>query len=300
MGAAVDRAASENPVAAMIGRLGGVFPGLRELDPHAEELEQAGGTAVLSLLPPGADLVDAADAASFTAACNDEILAAVVERREYSRSLLALPLPDADASLAELDRLGDEPAVGGVMLYTKSATWSLDEPRFEPVYRAIAQRGLPLLLHPAVEPLGRGLLDFRLADSLGAMYSSSTGAARFMLSGMLDRVPDLVVIVPHLGGVLPYLAQRLVDQNGCGDAEHDVLHYLRHRTYLDSCSYHPPALRCAIDTVGPERILLGSDYPFRGSVARAVADVEEGPLPDGAAALLLRQNVERLWSARTG
>ena len=125
------------------------------------------------------------------------------------------------------------------------------------------------------------------------MFSSTAGAARFMLSGMLDRVPELIVIVPHLGGTLPCLAQRLVDQNGRGEAEHDILHYLETRIWLDSCSYHPPALKCAIETVGLDRILLGSDYPFRGSVARAVEDV------DGSAAIL-RDNVERLWALRTG
>ena len=78
--------------------------------------------------------------------------------------------------------------------------------------------------------------DFRLADSLGAMFSSTAGAARFMLSGMLDRLPDLIVIVPHLGGTLPYLAQRLVDQNGRGGAEHNILEYLQTRIWLDSCS----------------------------------------------------------------
>ena len=125
------------------------------------------------------------------------------------------------------------------------------------------------------------------------MFSSTAGAARFMLSGMLDRLPDLIVIVPHLGGTLPYLAQRLVDQNGRGEAEHNILEYLQTRIWLDSCSYHPPALKCALETVGPDRILLGSDYPFRGSVARAVDDVTDEPA-------LLHDNVERLWGLRRG
>jgi aminocarboxymuconate-semialdehyde decarboxylase len=296
MAGAIDRRAGENPTAAMLQGAGRVFPGMFDLALHTEELAAAGATAVVSILPPGPDLVGGAEAVAFARGCNDELLAAVHDRPELDRALLSLPLPDVEASLAELERVGADAAVGGVMLFTVGADWTLDQARFEPVYRAIAQRGLPLLLHPASEPPPPALRDFRLADSLGAMFSSTTGAARFLLSGMLDRVPDLVVIIPHLGGTLPYLAQRLVDQNGRGDAEHDVLHYLQHRTYLDSCSFHPPALRCALDTVGVDRLLLGSDYPFRGAVARAVADIEDGPLPEGGAALVLGENVQRLWA----
>jgi aminocarboxymuconate-semialdehyde decarboxylase len=94
-----------------------------------------------------------------------------------------------------------------------------------------------------------------------------------MLSGMLDRVPDLTLIIPHLGGVLPYLAQRLIDQSGRGDADHDLLYYLRRRIYLDTCSFHEPALVCAQDTVGTERIVIGSDYPFRGPITRCMDDI---------------------------
>jgi aminocarboxymuconate-semialdehyde decarboxylase len=109
---------------------------------------------------------------------------------------------------------------------------------------------------------------------------------RLIFSGMLDRVPDLDVIVPHLGGTLPYLTQRFVDM-GHGDAELDVAHYLRHRLWLDTCSYHPPAFRCAVDTAGADRIVLGTDFPFRGSLQRAVDDVvANAPGPDARAAIL--------------
>jgi predicted TIM-barrel fold metal-dependent hydrolase len=288
----VDRVAAENRMAGMIQQVGGSLPGLFDLDIQAQDLHDAGeGSAVLSLLPAVGDVVARGDAVAVSAACNDELIDAVAQRPEFARALLTLPLPDVDAALAELQRVGDDPRVGGVLLHTVGLQWVLDEARFEPVYADIARRRLPLMLHPAAEPPPLALRDFRLADSLGAMFSSTAGAARFMLSGMLDRVADLIVIVPHLGGALPYLAQRLVDQNGRGEAEHDILYYLKTRIWLDSCSYHPPALRCALDTVGSERILLGSDYPFRGPTARAVADAQ-------GSQSLLSGNVQRLWGLR--
>jgi aminocarboxymuconate-semialdehyde decarboxylase len=72
--------------------------------------------------------------------------------------------------------------------------------------------------------------------------------------------------------VLPYIAQRVADF-GRGAAEHEFLHYLQHRIYVDSCSYHPPAMRCVVETMGPDRLVMGSDFPNRGPSARTVADV---------------------------
>jgi aminocarboxymuconate-semialdehyde decarboxylase len=107
------------------------------------------------------------------------------------------------------------------------------------------------------------------------------------------------VVVPHLGGTLPYLLRRIEDF-GRGKAQHDLTHYLRTRMYLDTCSYHPPAMRCAVDTVGDERLVLGSDYPFRGSAGRAVQDVRAFFGPDEQAAQrVLGRTAARVFSRLT-
>jgi aminocarboxymuconate-semialdehyde decarboxylase len=202
--------------------------------------------------------------------------------------LLALPLPDIDASVAELERLAAHPLAQGVSALTNAETWTLDEPQFESLWAAVAQHQMPLVLHPAFDCRPAKFTDWTIGGSLHAVVSSSLGIARLVMSGMLDRVPALDVIVPHLGGTIPYLAQRFVDM-GRGEAAHDLAHYLRHRMYLDTCSYHPPAFRCAIDTVGADRLVLGTDYPFRGSLRRAVDDViENAPTADARVAILGR------------
>ena len=104
------------------------------------------------------------------------------------------------------------------------------------------------------------------------MVSSSLSAARMILSGRLDQVPDLHLIVPHLGGVLPYLTQRFADF-GQALAANDFGWYLRHRLYFDTCSFHPPAFRCAVETCGVGRLIMGTDYPIRGPLQRAVDDI---------------------------
>lgn len=100
----------------------------------------------------------------------------------------------------------------GVRVYAASQSWTLADNALEPVYAAIADLDLPVLVHPALEALPAVQREWGLDACLAAPVNSSLGALRLVLSGMLDRVPTLTPVVPHLGGVLPFLAQRLDDQ----------------------------------------------------------------------------------------
>jgi aminocarboxymuconate-semialdehyde decarboxylase len=257
------------------------------LERRIAEMDDCGiDISVISLPPPAAIFGSIATGRRVAAAANDAMLAAAERHPGRFVILLALPLPDVDGSVAELDRVASHPLAQGVSALTNAETWSLDEPQFEAVWANAAQRDLPLVLHPAFDCRPAKFTDWTIGGSLHAMMSSSLGVARLVMSGMLDRVPTLDVIVPHLGGTIPYLAQRFVDM-GRGDAQHDMAHYLRHRLYLDTCSYHPPAFRCALDTVGADRLVLGTDYPFRGSLRRAVDDViDNAPTAEARAAIL--------------
>ena len=148
------------------------------------------------------------------------------------------------------------------------------------LYAACAERGFPVLLHPSLDPISPPFADWHLGSALGAPLSTTLAAARLALSGMLDRHPELDVVVPHLGGLAPYLFQRLEDQCSPGQAARALSHYWRKRFYYDTCSFHAPALACAVETVGADRLLLGSDYPFRGGLERAVRDLDALAVPE--------------------
>ncbi|ACC38554.1 amidohydrolase [Mycobacterium marinum M] len=251
-----------------------IYPQLGDGALGRQELAAAGGRAFVSLpwpVPPGADVEATATA---TSSCNDELLAAAAEHVEYAGAMIAVDLTDPARAVTEVRRTADAQAMAGVMIYV-SPTSRLDEEGLHEFYAELSARRLPLFLHPALEPPIGGATDWSLDASLSPPVVTSTAAARLMLSGRLDEHPGLTLIIPHLGGVLPYLAQRLIDQSGRGAALHDIPTYLRTRTYVDTCSFHPPALRCALDTIGPSRLVLGSDYPFRGPVARAIADIAD-------------------------
>jgi aminocarboxymuconate-semialdehyde decarboxylase len=209
--------------------------------------------------------------------------------------LCSLPYPHADECLAELDRLAANPLVRGALIDVHTTGFTVDEPQFEPIYRKLAELQMPAVLHPAFEP-HPAYQAHGIVSSLGAMTSTSLSGLRIILSGLLDRVADLDLVIPHLGGTIPYLTQRVMDLNGRGDAEHDLLHYLRNRIWTDSCSYWHPALRCAIDTFGPDRIMLGSDYPFRGGLDVCTRDIESAGLDDSTRDAILAGTAAR-WFA---
>lgn len=229
------------------------------------------------------------EAVSAVAVWNDELLAAADEHADRFGVLVTLPLPFGDAAVAELERVRAHPLTRGVVVHATTSRWTLEQPELEPVFAAAADAGLPVMVHPSEEVLARdpAFADWRIGYWLAPVVETSLAVGRLMLSGLLDRVQSLVLIVPHLGGVLPYLAQRAADLSGNGDAEADVLSYLRTRCVFDNCSYYGPAFDCAVATVGPERIVVGSDYPFRGAMRRAVDDVRSSSLTPAEQALVL-------------
>jgi predicted TIM-barrel fold metal-dependent hydrolase len=267
---------------------------MRTLAGRIGEMDEAGVTiSVLSLPPPGA-AIRYGDA-GLVRGINDELIEAAGQFPGRLRVLCALPLPDVAASLAELGRVSARELVRGVAVTTNTQHWKLDDGGLDPVYQQIATLGFPVLAHPALEPLPASYADFALTATVSPVVSSTLGVLRMIYGGTFDRVEGLTVIVPHLGGMIPYLMQRLADL-GSSPARHPLPHYLARNLILDTCSYHPPAFRCALDTVGSGRLALGTDYPFRGSPGRAVSDVRSRQLGPAAEAAVLGGNVAH-WFA---
>jgi aminocarboxymuconate-semialdehyde decarboxylase len=281
LAAAATYAAGDERFARLVGpqlALGADALVRRADDERIADLDATGfDVQVLSVFPPGATFGSSALAAETAAETNDSLLAAAARSDGRFLVLGTLPLPHVDESLAELARVGGDPLFRGISLPAEWEPWRLDDAQFEPIYARVAELGLVLVVHPAIAEWPAAYQDWGLAASVGLTVGSTVGSLRLILSGMLDRVPELDVIVTHLGGALPFLFQRVADA-GRGDAEHELGHYLRERIWLDSFSNHAPALRCAIETAGADRIVLGSDYPGRSRLADAVAQVEHAEL----------------------
>jgi aminocarboxymuconate-semialdehyde decarboxylase len=148
----------------------------------------------------------------------------------------------------------------------------LDDPAFAPFFAELDRRGAVLFLHPQGVGCGPGTGDFGMAWLLGAPVEDAAVALRLIMAGMLDRYPRVRIVVPHLGGVLPFLYQRIDDLTAhsvsrqASDDQHPAIQgpptdYYR-RLWYDTVNSHPAALRCARDTFGADRLLLGTDFPY--------------------------------------
>ena len=222
--------------------------------------------SVVSINIPTPDLLGPDWAAAGAATGNDAL--AALCRRHPNRfiGLAALPLPDVDASIAELDRALDELDLRGVFLPSHLNGVALDNAILERFYTHVAHRRVPLVLHPSVPTWGAPLHDHSMIPMLGFMVDTSIAMLRLILGGVLERHPTLQVVHPHVGGVLPYVMGRVEEQTEVKRRGRDHItrpprsYYAQ--VYLDLVSPDVAALDYALHSAGPDRLLFGSDHPW--------------------------------------
>ena len=200
---------------------------------------------------------------------------------EFAGFLIALPMNNPEASVAEVERASKQLKGAAVQLYSNVAGKPLDAPEFAQVFEAIHQANLPIFIHPARDAR---FADYKTEDkskyeiwwTLGWPYETSTAMARLVFSGAMDRWPNLKVVTHHLGGIAPYLAGRVGygwDQLGTRTSDEDYFALLKSMKkrpidyfkmfYGDTAEFGSlAATRCGLDFFGVEHVLFASDCPF--------------------------------------
>jgi aminocarboxymuconate-semialdehyde decarboxylase len=192
----------------------------------------------------------------------------------YPERLRAVPLLPMSGGRRSEAAAADAIAAGACAMIAHLGAQgpALDNPLFRSALRLLADHGVALHIHPGIEPIHPLFDGWGLNAALSAPVITTVAAARLIVSGTLDELPHLRLIVAHLGGTLPFLLQRLTEQ-ARSDATHDVSTYLRRQFHVDSAAFDPAALGCTAAVLGVDRILLGSDAPFRGGVARGIQSI---------------------------
>ncbi|HLH67431.1 MAG TPA: amidohydrolase family protein [Solirubrobacteraceae bacterium] len=186
------------------------------------------------------------------------------QRRHPGRffAAAAVSLADTEMAIAELDHAVEHLGLRGVSIPGSIAGEPIDAPRLDPFYARVAQLGVPMLIHPndgAFVDVMSGYNN-RLYASLGRVVDSSVAVLRLILSGTLDRHPDLRILHFHAGGVLPYAAGRLDKNARLPELEQAPSAYLK-RMWVDTAMPHPLTIRMARDFYGSDRVFYGSDNP---------------------------------------
>lgn len=246
--------------------------GHRDIAYRQEVLEREGvDTQVITLTTPGTHVEAPATAARLAALVNDAFARIVSERGPRFTALATLPLNDPDAAGRELRRALDELRLPGAMLFSNVNGVALADKRFWPLYELANERRAVLHIHPT-SPVGvEAMTEFWLMPLVGFLMDTTLAAAHLVFSGVAERFPDIKWVLSHLGGAIPYLAERL--DRGYHAFRECRTHirkppseYLKTWHY-DTVNFDRKALELAIAFAGADRILAGSDYPHQiGSI----------------------------------
>ena len=228
----------------------------------------------LSLTAPMVYFADGPLGARLAQVVNDAMQAAHTAYPHRFVGCATLPMQDPTLALAELERVKDLRGIRAVYLGTNINGRDLSEPDFAPVLARCEALRLPVLLHPLTVIGASRLGKFYLNNFLGNPFDTAVAAAHLVFGGVLDRHPRLEVCLPHAGGAMPYLMGRLthgqrVRPETKGVARRPFERYLRRFTY-DTITHSPALLKFLVDTVGADRVMLGSDYCFDMGYRRPV------------------------------
>jgi aminocarboxymuconate-semialdehyde decarboxylase len=270
-----------------------------EMEKQVERMRRDGvERTILSLATPFIDYhLDAGLAVDAAAAFNDGLAAAIAPDRARFGGWALLPMQDPDIAARELRRcVRDHGFIGGHIASNVRGVY-LHDPKFNPIFQAAVDLGVPLFVHPA-DPLGKDRTrDYELTIVAGYLFDSTINILKMICSGFLDRWPTLKLVCAHGGAFSPALRarmQREVDTNPQlqKTLTRPVGDYLR-RLYVDSICFEPAMLRYVAEVLPVEQIMLGSDAPFPLGEPHPVTFVR-GALPAAQAELVLGRNFERL------
>lgn len=190
-----------------------------------------------------------------------------------------------DAFLRELERAVKQDGLKGVWLLSSLQGNYPDDDIALPFFQLVTELDIPVVIHPPSIGFGEERMrDYRLASSVGRPMDNALAIARLIVRGIFERFPTLKLIGSHLGGGICEMIGRMDYAYNLKDEayflgsyepmliKHPPSHYLK-MMYLESTCYHVPAARCAMETVGADHFIFGTDAPPLKSLKQQGVDV---------------------------
>jgi predicted TIM-barrel fold metal-dependent hydrolase len=248
-----------------------------------DELDIA--AAALSISSPGVHFGDDAAAADLARRCNDEAARLAAVHPGRFGFFASLPLPDVPAAVTELDRAMGKLGALGAVLETNHHGQYLGDSALEELYAELARRDAVVFIHPTSPSSCSELALGYPRPMLEFIFETTRSITNLVISGVLERHPELRVIVPHAGAVLPVLANRIdlllpiLGESGAPTPPgmRDALR----RLYFDLAGAPVPELLGALLSVAdPSHIMYGSDWPFtpQGACQALAQRIDATPL----------------------
>src|SRR5438270_1635036 len=207
---------------------------------------------------------------ALTAACaaiqNDQIAKLVAARPDRFLGIATLPMQAPEQAAAELRRAVRSLGLRGAMIGSNVEGRNLDHRELEPVWAAASELDVVLLIHPVNVGAADRLRSYYLNNLIGNPLDTTIAAACLVFGGVLERHPGLEVCLVHGGGFVPYQGGRWahgwqVRPEPKVNIKQSPEPFIE-RFYYDTILHSPDSLAFLFGSAGPQRRLLGSDYPY--------------------------------------
>jgi predicted TIM-barrel fold metal-dependent hydrolase len=257
------------------------------------------GIQALSICPQAPHFASKENAVTAARKAND--IYAEVLQKWPARFLayVALPLPHVDESLQEMERMFSHKGFVGATIATSILDKSIADEMFMPVYQELNRRESVLFIHPggygAYSPL---ISEYHLTWMIGAPIEDTIAVMHLITRGIPQKFPKLKIINTHLGGALPVLMLRL-DNISTWEypSAPEKPSITARKMWYDTVGHgYDPALKAAVDSIGADRLVFGTDYPYEpGPLFKRAADyVHEVGLKKEEVDRILRGNPAQL------
>jgi 2,3-dihydroxybenzoate decarboxylase len=263
--------------------------------------------AVLALTAPGAQpLTDLGEARGLAQRANDYLAENVAAHKDRYIGMTTVAPQDPTWSASEIVRGARELNFKGVQINSHTQGEYLDHPKFDPIFRALADTGQPLYIHPSsppdamIGPMLEGGLD-------GAIFGFGVEVGlhllRLITSGIFDRYPDLQIMVGHMGEALPFWIYRIDYMHQATvrskrypfmkPLKKTILEYLRSNVLITTSGVAwAPAILFTQQVVGEGRVMYAMDYPYQFH-ADEVRTHDNLDIPLATKQKLMQTNAER-------
>ena len=271
------------------------------IDKRLRDMDTTGvHTQLLSIVPTTYCYSLEIDAAkAICRAQNDELAKIVNEHPGRFYGLAEVPLQDAEAAAEELERAVQVNGMVGVQIGANINGMNLDEPSLLPFFRVAEKLGAPIFIHPDNVPALDRIPRYNLRNFIGNPLDTTIAATSLIFGGVLERFPNLKVVLAHGSGFVPYQRGRFA--RGFKVKEETRLRISRppddyiSRMYFDTVIHFEPALRYMVETCGARRVVMGSDYPAAMGDPEPVQFVTTSRLKEEEKKLILSENARELF-----
>ena len=252
---------------------------ITNIDTHLRWMDESGiSMAILSTAS------FSANGYNFCKVCNDGYSKVIKKYTDKFKGMIHIyPFDDKGKNVGEIKRCVEELGLSGIAVVTSYQNTTIDSDIMNPIYEIAVKYDMPIFVHPSIRINLWGGERYDLYTKLSREYDIAKSFVEIVY-GVLPRFPELKVIMPHLGGGLPALKGRLLawhqpedyvlprDDRGHGLAIHqaeklglvDDFESRLKNIFFDSAGYGGwlPVMKSALDTLGPDHLCFGTDYPY--------------------------------------